>query len=351
MGRPRVTDLRLRFVHRFTDRHGRVRHYFRRPGWPRAPLPGLVGSTEFMAAYQAALAGKRVPFGADRTAPGSIDALAAAYYGSADYAQLARVTKATYRNVLERFRLDHGDKPAGLLKREHVLRFMDARAKTPAAANALLKMLRILMRFAMDRGLRGDDPTIGVRRLRYASDGFRQWTEADILQFEAHWSTGTRARLALALLLYTGQRPGDVSRMGRQHVLGTALAFTQQKTGTRLEVPISAELVAELEHVPAGQLAFVLTEQGRGFSASGFSSWFSERARMAGLPKGCTAHGLRKSAARRLAEAGCTAHQIASITGHRTLKEVERYTRAVDQARLAVTAMGSIVKRDAGGGK
>jgi len=53
----------------------------------------------------------------------------------------------------------------------------------------------------------------------------------------------------------------------------------------------------------------------------------------------CSAHGLRKAAARRLAEAGCTAHEIAAITGHASLGELVRYTKAVDQRRLAEAAM------------
>ena len=337
-----MTNLRLAYVHRFKDRHGHVRHYFRRPGSPRVTLPGLPGSAEFMAAYAAALDGKRVPIGGDRAGAGTFNALAVAYYSSADFAQLATVTKATYRNVIEGFRAVHGDKPIARLERKNVLQFLDAKAGTPAAANALLKMLRILVRFGIDRGMLDTDPTLGVRNVRYVSSGFRQWTEQDIATFEAHWPTGSRARLAMALLLYTGQRPGDVSRMGRQHVQGGVLTLTQRKTGTRLAIPLHDALRAEIDHAPTGQLTFLLTQEGKGFSDAGFSQWFSERARMAGVGQGCTAHGLRKAAARRLAEAGCTPHQIASITGHRTLREVERYTRAVDQQRLAVVAMASI---------
>ena len=337
-------------VHAFKDRHGHVRYYLRKPGLPRVMLPGLPYSPEFMTAYHAGLAGKREPIGADRTKVGTINALAVAYYSSADYAGLAKVTKQTYRNVLERFRAEHGDKPAGLLQRKHILGFLDAKAETPAAANALLKMLRILMRFALDRGMRADDPTLGVRRRRYTSEGFRQWSEDDIALFEAHWPSGSRPRLALALLLYSAQRPGDVSRMGRQHIRNGELSLTQRKTGTPLRLPIHAALQAELNQVPAGQLLFVATEAGQGFSDAGFSGWFSERASMAKLPDGCTAHGLRKAAARRLAEAGCSTHQIAAFTGHKTLKEVERYTRAVDQRGLATSALARIGPKGAKAG-
>jgi integrase len=52
---------------------------------------------------------------------------------------------------------------------------------------------------------------------------------------------------------------------------------------------------------------------------------------------------LRKAAARRLAEAGCSANVIAAVTGHKSLREVARYTAAADQLRLArqgIDAMG-----------
>src|SRR5207247_11179099 len=63
-----------------------------------------------------------------------------------------------------------------------------------------------------------------------------------------------------------------------------------------------------------------------------------DRCNEAGLPH-CSAHGLRKAAARVLAEAGCTAHEIGAITGHSSLAELVRYTKAADQRRLAEAAM------------
>jgi len=50
-----MTRLKLRYVNEYRDRHGKIRRYFRRKGRRSIPLPGLPGSIEFMAAYQAAL--------------------------------------------------------------------------------------------------------------------------------------------------------------------------------------------------------------------------------------------------------------------------------------------------------
>jgi integrase len=338
-----MTRLRLPYIDRYKDRHGKVRHYVRRPGMPRVALPGLPGSAEFMAAYQAAIAGAEAPKArmVGRVLPGSFSALAVAYYRSVEYLQLAGVTKATYRNIIEKFRAEHHDKPIAAMQREHVRRLVAARADKPAAANGLLKMLRILMQFAVNEGMRRDDPTAGVKRIRSKSEGFATWSEDQIAAFAEHWPAGSREHLAFALLLYTGQRRGDVIHMGRQHVRNGAIELRQHKTGERLAVPIHADLRAALDACPSEHLTFLTTKAGSPFTSAGFGNWFADVVRAAGLA-GIAAHGLRKAAARRLAEAGCTAHQIAAITGHRTLREVERYTRAADQVSRAQDAMAKL---------
>jgi integrase len=154
--------------------------------------------------------------------------------------------------------------------------------------------------------------------------GFRTWTDDELAQFEAVHPIGSRARLAFALLLWTAQRRGDVIR--------------QQKTGRRLWLPILPPPQEVLDAHPAGHLTFPTTKAGEPFSASGFTSWFRAMCRDAGLPAGLSAHGLRKARSRQLAEVGCSANQIAAITGHATLREVERYTKAAGQKRLATAA-------------
>lgn len=341
-----MTAIRLRYIQRYKDRHGELRHYFRRPGYKLVRLPGKPGSPEFMSAYNAALsdAPKLPPIGSGRTMPGSLDALALEWYGSAAFRQLASTTQAVYRRNLERIRAEHGHRLVEDLTPQAVRKLLAAKVNTPAAANHILRMLRMLMRHAIDAEWRPDDPTFGVRRLKERGQGAATWTEAHIATFEAHWPIGTRARLALALLLYTGQRRSDVVRMGRQHLRGgTAIFVKQQKTGAELLIPLHAQLREVLEQTQSDHLTFLVTRLGAPFaSTTAFYNWFVEAAQAAGLPPGLSPHGLRKAAARRLAEAGCSAHQIAAITGHKTLSEVERYTRAADQERLAIAAMKRI---------
>src|SRR5262249_50247167 len=85
--------------------------------------------------------------------------------------------------------------------------------------------------------------------------------------------------------------------------------------------------------------AILRTAFGEPFTSNGFGNFMADKIAAAGLPQRCVTHGLRKAAARRLAEAGCSANEIAAITGHLTLAEVSRYTKAAEQKRLARAAI------------
>ena len=333
------------FVSCYRDRHRVLRWRFRRPGYPQSQTRETFGTEAWWAWYAAADAAKKAEIGASRTKPGSLNAVAVAYYASADFRGLRATTQTTYRGILDRLRDKAGDLPAALIRPKHVRTWLDNRADTPAAANNMLKVLRAVMRFAVDRQMMTADPTLGVRPLKNKTDGFHTWTEDEIAAFEKRWALGTRERLAFDLLLYTAQRSGDVRQMGRQHVTDGHVVVRQEKTGHPLEIPIHPRLKASIEAFDSGQLLFVATQFGKPYTAKGFGNWISESARAAGLPPGVSAHGIRKAAARRLAEAGCSTHQIAAVTGHKTLKEVERYTRMAAQKALA----GSALQRIGGG--
>jgi integrase len=133
--------------------------------------------------------------------------------------------------------------------------------------------------------------------------------------------------------------------MGRQHIIDGTLAVRQQKTRTTLSIPVHHELAHIIAASSTGNLTFLVTEYGRPFTAAGFGGWWRKRCDEAGLPKECGFHGLRKAACTRLAEAGCAANVIAAISGHKTLREVERYTKAADQKRMAAIGMAAIRSR------
>lgn len=334
-----MSVLRLRYV-QTVMKNGTPHYYFRRSGYPRTTLPGLPGSAEFMSAYQCALKAQPPEVGASLTTPGSMRALAIAWCASHQFASLRPTSQRTYRRLLDGFLDQHGNKSVANLQPRHLMAILDALSSTPAQANALRNVLRQMLQFAFERGWRSDNPARDVRKLRYQKKPFATWTESDIAQFEAYWDIGTRARLAMALLLYTGQRRGDVIRMGPQHVRNGHIDVVQSKTGARLTIPMHPELQTTIQASESGHLAFLMTQMGSPFSSGGaFYNWFSECAAKAGVRSGLSPHGLRKAAARRMAEAGCTPHQIAAITGHQTLAEVERYTKEVNQKQLATAAV------------
>ncbi len=338
--------IRLKYVHAFRDRTGRMRYYFRRHG-VQTTLPGLPGSNEFMAAYGALLS--ETPQTVTlrmKAAPGTFAALAVRYYGSPQYQSLSGTSRANYRRVIDGFLEQHGHRQVKQMTREHVDIIIGKMASKPGAGITLLKRVRTLLRYAMALGWTDRDPTAGVKA--YRSKEIHTWNEEEIAAFEKRWPEGSRERLAFALLLYTGQRGSDVHRMLWSDYVGDTIRVAQQKTKTKLTIPIHETLERLLGAAHRNRATIVVTAYNKPFSVKGFGNMMSDAIREAGLPSRCKAHGLRKAAARRLAEAGCSASEIAAITGHKTLAEVERYTRAADQERLARQAIKRQSKNKSG---
>jgi integrase len=333
-----------KWVQAFTDRHGRARFSLRRPGFKRVPLPDLPWSPRFMRVYADAMneGPQRLLIGAGRTKPGTINALVVALYSSTEFQGWSLETQRTRRNILERFREQHGDKTVANLQPKHLADMIAAKASTPAAARNFKKTLAALMKFAVTQGMRNDNPVTGVSAPKIRGDGFVTWSEEHIALFEARHPIGSRARLAFGLLLYSAQRRGDVIRMGRQHIRNGLLAVRQNKTGTVLQIPVHPALQTIINADQGDHLTFLVTSFGKPFTSAGFGNLFRSWCDEAGLPRQLSAHGLRKAACRRLAEAGCSANQIMAISGHRSLSEAEKYVRAADQVRLAQAAMATI---------
>ena len=331
-----------KYVSEFADRHGKMHVRFRRKGQVDHYFHAVPWTAAFMQEYQACLDQKPaqaiIP-GVSRTTQGSFNALISAYYGEPEFRRLSPSTQKAYRHVIERFRIKHGDKRVATIERKHIKAIIGAMAETPAAADNLLDRIKTLMALAVDNGMRRDNPTLGLRGFNKKTEGIHTWTEDEVAKFEAHYPIGTKARLAFTLLLYTTQRRSDVVRMGWQHITAGAIAVRQQKTDTHLVIPIHRLLQAVLAETPREHMTFLVTKYGKPFTSNGFGNWFRDRCDEAGLPQ-CSAHGLRKAAARRLTEDGKSNQQIKAVTGHRTNPEVSRYTAAADQKRLARQAMG-----------
>lgn len=201
-----------------------------------------------------------------------------------------------------------------------------------------------MIAFAVDQKLIATDPTAGVKRAKVSkSDGHKTWSEDDIAAFERRWPIGTRERLALDLLVYTGARRGDAIGFGWQHIgRDGRIRWTPQKTkhstGVRVDVPVHPKLWQSLEHMARDRLVFMVTTRGQAWKPSSFSVWFGAAAKAAGLEE-CTPHGLRKAIVRRLVEAGAKPHEIMAVTGHTSLDEIERYGREFNRPQLGSGAI------------
>ena len=287
-------------------------------------------------AYEAAVRGSE-------TSCSTIDqnamrAIIASYQASPEWRSLAAETKRSYNVHLNRIEEHWGARPITGLTSKHLRAIIRDRQNTPHAANRLLKVFNLLFKHAMSCGIVDDNPASRVAKLKAPSKGFTPWSEDEIARFEAHHPSGSKARLAFALALYTGQRRSDLVRMGWQNVKDGWVCVQQAKTSALLDIPIALPLAEELAYVSRGQLLFLQTEYGRPFTEAGAGNWFSKQVRAAGI-RDRSLHGLRHACASRLADAGCTPSQIQAITGHRTLSEVSRYTQRADQRRNAAIAM------------
>jgi integrase len=332
--------VRIPYVNTYTDRYGNVRRYFRKRGCKPVALPGAPGSAEFMDAYRAAL-GEPAPTPGSRNGVGTVGALICDYLKTPAFTDLAASSKTLYRTILDKFGALHGHRMVHDMPRAKVAAYIfGIGADHPAMANVTKAVLRKLLAHAVRAGYRNDNPVAEIDR--YKGGTRHTWTEAELAAFEQRWPLGTRERLAYALLLYTGQRSGDVVKMRRADISGGAIAIVQKKTGTALSIPIHQELLAAMKAGPSNGLSLIGDKHGRQIARCTLTLLIRKAAAEAGLPPECLPHGLRKAQMRRLAEAGASAKQIASISGHKTLREIERYTDAADQKRLSRAAIAKL---------
>lgn len=334
-----MVSVRIKYVQRHRGRDGVVRLYFRHPRLPRRPLPSL-DDDAFWPAYHEALAQDEPQAKKEYRGAGTFGRLCEDWMRTNAFLSLREPTQRGYRNVLLRMMRERfATELVGAFEPKHIRAIVARFSDRPASGNRWLRMFGLLFRHAVETDMRQTDPTIGVRRLKEKADGARAWTEEEVAQFQSCWRLGTRARTAFSLLLHTGQRRSDVVRMGPASVREGMIEVTQQKTGTCLMIPILPDLAESLAAVGEVGAYFLEVQWGKKPSSDSLGNLMRDWVQTAGLPNDLSAHGLRKTSARRLAEAGCTVHQIAAITGHKNLSEVARYTRSVDQKRLAQQAM------------
>lgn len=332
----------LRFVSPERDRHGRTRYRFRAP-WARCVMKSRDPDTaEFRAEYAALIARERTA--PTRTAPGrgSFAWLVAQYKSSAEFRALHPDTRKQRANFLDRIAADHGHRAAHLMTPDAVRALRNTMSDRPGAARNMLQSLSALFTWAGEAGHGLSNPTIGVKRPPQTRTGFRPWKADHILQFRARHPVGTRARLALELMIWHGLRRGDLVTLGRQHrtvIDGEPWhRIKQEKTGRVLESPINPDLDHIIAASPTGDLAYLVTDYGQPFKKTGFGARFKKWVIAADLPPDLAAHGVRKGMAELLGESGCTELEIMALLGHETPSEGATYTRDTNRRRLSSSA-------------
>jgi integrase len=335
------------------NRHGNIKWVYREPRsatdrkWgKRTTIRGEYGSPAFKAALAAAkgYATATATKGLTHTDSGSLAWLVDQYVSSSAWTATAAATQKQRRNILARVVAKNIDSKGSFavrdLDRDWVEEVRDAVAddgRATAMANAVVKVLRVLFKWATPRHM-----PVNIARdvdliSRDEREGFHSWTEDELAQFEAFYRPGTRERLAYSVLLWTGQRRGDCVKFGKQHARNGRLVLRQGKTGNPVTIPVMPELAEALAAGPVGDLCWIVGDKGQPITADTFTGWFRQVCNKAGL-KQCSAHGLRKAAARRFAERGATVDELKAWFGWTENRTPGIYTRDADNARLADNA-------------
>ena len=325
------------------DRHGKLRYRMRRTVKGRrvdAYLPGPYGSTEFRAAYDEATEGARIA--GRRAQPGTVAYLIEAYLDSVAYRNLAPITRANKRGRLDWIKEAIGRARYAKMEPRHVEALM-AKKGGPEAANHLRRDMRQLFGFASKRlGYKGPNPAALADSIKVRSSGYHTWTVDEIAAYRAAYPSGTLARLAFEIFLGTGAARQDAAALTRANIRGGQIVYRRGKTGQEVDLPILPELAVEIGRLPPDQMMLLAHgSRGKGYTPESLGNWFKDRCAEAGLPH-CSAHGLRKAGATRLAEVGATEFEVMSFLGHRSAKVASRYVAAANRATMAASGMAKL---------
>jgi integrase len=331
-------------------------YYFRKDrSTKRQRIDHPWGSPEFIAAYNALLAGHFAPAGTLKkrnTSGKTLRWLFDLYRQGQTWNALG----ATTRRARDRLRTTvlteaGGDADVEDIDRAAILRLIDKHADAPHQANHILKTMRHVFEWAVAEAIVAENPCDRVKNLKVRSkddgeeEGHPTWTDEDLDRFESRYPLGTRERLVYGVLLYTGLRIGDAARLGKQHIKnGGMLEVKTEKTGTVVYIDIAPELKEAIANGPKGrdgELSFLTHSRGGAFVKESLGNWFRDAVASAGLADR-SAHGLRKASARLLAEDGATEAQLNAVFGWRDPRMAAKYVREANKRKLAKGAMAGV---------
>src|SRR5262245_50059886 len=335
-----MTEVRMKYLHRFRDRHGHARYYFRYRGQRWAiPAPHEEGFAQAYEGLKAKIASQSLPAPKIAYLKGSLGWVIEKFIASNDYAGRAETTKRNYRRVLDALKQHYGAALIRDLQPRHVktIRNEMRDSSTTTAADIAISLISTLWDFAdeeLERNL-GADPTYGIRRVHIGSREHEPWTDELIERFmrEARPSLGFAVRLALC----TGLRRSDLVRLRWEEFKGDYIEMRQQKTGNPVVIGITDDLRTELEAMPRLRDTIIVGERGRSLTAQSLSVMIRKELRRMGV-SGYSIHGLRKNAGNALAEAEGTEHEIMTKLGHSSPQMAAHYTKRASQKKLALSA-------------
>jgi len=335
--------LAVKYVTCRRNGNGQLRWYWQRPGHKLVRLPDSEPDRVAMALRLNAEAEDRKPPPIDpATTKGTIAWLIAEYRQHERFTSRARKTRVAYNVWLKRLERMWGEFPAGAVSRALIVDWIES---IPTAGNRLLAaaVLRRLLVLAKYYGLVEVNHAEKLELSRpqrrtqfFSNEDARRWLEA-----AGGCARPAQMRLAFALLLYTGQRPGDCLRMPWSRYNGSHIELRQQKTHKLMAVPCHRDLKAVLDAAKAERGLSTLIV-GRGLSYTSFRRFWNE-IRAAAELEHLQARDLRRTTVVKLGEAGCTEIEISSITGH-SLADVKSILDSVYLVRTDPMAVAAITK-------
>lgn len=322
------------YTHREKTRHGKYVWYFRRGDGPRIRLPGDYESREWLAAYDDALGVAAGQAPNPKAGKGTLGWLIDRYMDSLAFSSLATGTQKARRSILTRIKTASGHNDISTITRGVIAKGRDARKDTPAAAANFVKTMKAVFAWALDAELVPANPIADFKNPAPKTDGHHTWTIEEVLRFWEVHPLGTRPRLAMDLMLFSGMRESDAILFGPQHVRNGWGEYRSVKTNTQVVFPILPALQSSIDACQTGDLIFLITGHGGPFSsAASFGNWFRKQCITAKVPG--RAHGLRKAGATFAAENGASDQQLMAMFGWTDARQAALYTRKASRATLA----------------